>query len=306
MQPRGADIHVPIWAIVTGFLASLLCAAGLAWYFAKPIRRLREGFSRVANGELGARVGAGMGSRRDELADLGKDFDHMAERMQALVDGQKRLLHDVSHEMRSPLARLQAAVGLARQRPERSEETLSRIERESDRMNRLIGELLTLSRLEAGSIGTVAPVDMAELLQALVEDASFEATGRQVSIDYKPGGMAQVMANGELLHRAIENIVRNALRYSPAGGTVSINAGASDDRVFRICVQDQGPGVDENELEAIFTPFRRGNGENNSDGYGLGLAIARQIVRSAQGSIVARNLDSAGLEVCIELPVCRG
>lgn len=301
--PGPPGIHLPFWPVVVGFFASLLCAAGLAWYFAKPIRRLREGFASVANGELGVRVSPGMGDRRDELADLGRDFDHMAEHMQRVVEGQKRLLHDVSHELRSPLARLQAAVGLARQQPERTEDTWGRIERESERMNLLIGELLTLSRLDAGSLDPAGAVDMGELLAELVEDARFEGTGRQVAIDYVPGRMAQVMANGEMLHRAIENIVRNALRYAPSGSVVRIEAGASDSATFRVSVLDHGPGVDESELAAIFTPFYRGSAEKRSDGYGLGLAIARQIVRAANGSITAKNVENSGLLVCVDMPL---
>lgn len=301
--PGGPGLHIPLWAVIAGCLASLPSAAGLAWYFAKPIRRLREGFAQAANGQLDVRVSPGMGERRDELADLGRDFDHMAERMQQLVGGQKRLLHDVSHELRSPLARLQAAVGLARQRPERTEDTLSRIERECERMNQLIGELLTLSRLEAGGVGMAGPVEMGELLQALVEDARFEGMGMAVGIDYVPGRMAQVLADGEMLHRAIENIVRNALRYAPSGSSVRIEAGADEDGHFRIVVQDSGPGVNENELAAIFTPFYRGQGEKRSDGYGLGLAIASQIVRMANGVIAAKNVENAGLRVFVDLPV---
>jgi two-component system OmpR family sensor kinase len=304
--PQAPGLHLPFWPVVAGFFASLACAAGLAWYFAKPIRRLREGFASVANGDLAVRVSPGMGDRRDELADLGHDFDHMAERMQRVVEGQKRLLHDVSHELRSPLARLQAAVGLARQRPERTEDTWGRIERESERMNLLIGELLTLSRLDAGCSDPVGPVDMGELLFELVEDARFEGIGRQVAIDYVPGRMAQVMANGEMLHRAIENVVRNALRYAPPGSAVRIEAGASDSGSFRISVMDQGPGVDESELGAIFTPFYRGSAEKRGDGYGLGLAIAQQIVRAANGTITAKNGENTGLLVCVDMPLlCR-
>lgn len=302
-RPEPPGVHLPLWPLFAGFVASLLCAAGLAWYFAKPIRHLRNGLAAVSSGDLGVRVTPGMGARRDELADLGHDFDHMAERLQAVVEGQRRLLHDVSHELRSPLARLQAAVGLARQQPERMEETMTRIEHESERMNRLIGELLTLSRLEARSAVSLAPVDMEELMAALVEDARFEGLGRNIGIDYAPGRMAKVTANGELLHRAVENVVRNALRYSPPGGVVRIEAGANESGIFRITVLDTGPGVGEADLAAIFTPFFRGDAVANNDGYGLGLAIARQVVVSLNGTIVAENRESAGLSVYIDIPI---
>lgn len=305
--PRPLDLpglHVPIWPVLIGFVASLLCAAGLAWYFAKPIRHLRQGLSAMAEGKLSVRVSPGMGRRRDELADLGRDFDHMAEGMQTLIDRQKRLLHDVSHELRSPLARLQAAVGLARQQPDRWGDTLMRIERESERMDQLIGELLTLSRLEAGVVGHVGPVAMEDLLHELVEDARFEGMGAQVGIDFRPERMATVMADGEMLHRAIENVVRNALRFSPPGSNVRIEAGLVESGMFQVCVMDQGPGVGEAELESIFLPFYRGVEQaGGRDGYGLGLAIARQIVQRARGVISACNSEHGGLRVCIEIPV---
>ncbi len=148
------------------------------------------------------------------------------------------------------------------------------------------------------------PVDMGELLLALVEDARFEGMGMNVAIDYAPGRMAQVLADGEMLHRAIENIVRNALRYAPPGSSVRIEAGADESSRFRIAVQDSGPGVNESELAAIFTPFYRGQGEKRGDGYGLGLAIASQIVRMANGVIGAKNIENTGLLVFVDLPVC--
>lgn len=296
-------MHLPLWPFFAGFFASLLCAGGLAWYFAKPIRHLRTGLDAVANGDLGARVMPGMGTRRDELADLGRDFDRMAERLQAVVEGQQRLLHDVSHELRSPLARLQAAVGLARQQPERIEDTMTRIERESERMNRLIGELLTLSRLEAKSAVALGPVDMDELMAGLVEDARFEGVGRHIEIDYVPGQMAYVLANGELLHRAIENVVRNAVRYSPTGSVVRIEAGVCASCIFRISVLDTGPGVGDSDLKAIFTPFFRGNAMASHEGYGLGLAIARRVVEGINGTITAKNRKNGGLSVRIEMPI---
>lgn len=301
--PPPPGMHLPVPAILAGLLASALCAAGLAWYFAKPIRQLRQGFDAAANGDLAVRVAPGMGQRRDELADLGRDFDRMTERVQSVVDGQKRLLHDVSHEMRSPLARLQAAVGLARQQPERMEGLLARVERESERMNQLVGELLTLSRLEAGSAGAVGPVDMDELLAQLIEDARFEGAARRVTVSYEPGTMAEVLADPELLHRAIENVVRNALRFSPPGGVVRIEAGVGDDGAFHIVVLDHGPGVAEADLEAIFTPFYRGAAPGDDDGYGLGLAIARRVVQVGNGTISASNTADAGLSVSIRLPI---
>lgn len=301
-SPAHPGIHLPFWPLFAGFFASLLCAGGLAWYFAKPIRHLRLGFRAVSNGDLTIRVSPQTGARRDELADLGRDFDRMAERMEAVLDGQRRLLHDVSHELRSPLARLQAAIGLARQQPERLGDSMSRIERESERMNRLIGELLALSRLEAGCALAPGSVDMDELMAGVVEDARFEGMGRGLAIVYLPGEMACVQGNAEMLHRAIENVVRNALRFSPVGGVVRIEAGMMAAGRFGVSVLDRGPGVDEQDLASIFTPFFRGKGETNGDGYGLGLAIARQVVLAMGGEIAAENVKESGFMISMNIP----
>lgn len=295
---------LPIFPLIAALIASLLCAAGVAWYFAKPIRHLRHAFATAAEGHLDTRVGSAMGGRRDELADLGQDFDRMAERLQALMAGQKRLLHDVSHEMRSPLARLQAAIGLARQQPGRLADSLARIEHEGERMNGLIGELLTLSRLEAGVSGPLERVDLGELLAGIVEDARFEGAARRVGVDFDAEPGLFLHANPELLQRAIENVVRNGLRFSPDGTNLRIGAKRDADGVIRLDIADRGVGVPEAELEAIFTPFHRGRNLATGDGYGLGLAIARQVIATVNGKIVAKMKadGSPGLLVEIVLP----
>ena len=295
--------RLPLLPMLAGLLASLLCAAGLAWYIAKPIRHLRQAFDAAAKGDLEVRVSPSMGGRRDELADLGHDFDRMTEHLQVLMAGQKRLLHDVSHEMRSPLARLQAAIGLARQQPARMADSLQRIEREGERMNLLVGELLTLSRLEAGVTGALENVDMGELLAGIVEDARFEGAAQQIDIVYAPGEMAEIRANPELLHRAVENVVRNALRFSAAGGAIHIAAGRVDGERFQISIGDDGPGVPESQLENIFKPFFRGDAQNTAGGYGLGLAIAQRVIAAVNGKIQAKNKLGGGLLVEIDLPL---
>lgn len=298
-------MHLPTAPLVGGLIASLFCALGLAWYFAKPIRHLRQAFDAAADGDLTVRVGASMGRRRDELADLGRDFDRMTERLGQLVDGQKRLLHDVSHEMRSPLARLQAAIGLARQQPARMDDSLERIQREGERMNLLVGELLTLSRLESGVTGNLETVDITELLNDIVEDARFEGAARRVAVDLVTGELPErlpeIRANAELLHRAIENVVRNALRFSPEGATVRIEAGRTPAGFLRLAIIDAGPGVPASDLEAIFTPFFRGGNQSTGSGYGLGLAIAKRVIDSLNGRIRAKNPVSGGFEVEMEL-----
>jgi signal transduction histidine kinase len=298
-EPPGGPL--PIFPLIAALIASLLCAAAVAWYFAKPIRHLRNAFATAAEGNLDNRVGSAMGGRRDELADLGQDFDRMTERLQALMNGQKRLLHDVSHEMRSPLARLQAAIGLARQQPGRLEDSLARIEHEGERMNGLIGELLTLSRLEAGVSGPLEKVDLGELLTGIVEDARFEGAAEQVGVDFAAAPGLFVQANPELLHRAIENVVRNGLRFSPAATSLLIEAKPEADGMIKLRIADQGVGVPEAELEAIFTPFHRGQNLATGDGYGLGLAIARQVIATVNGKITAKMKSDGGPGLLVEI-----
>ncbi len=298
---------LPLVPALAALFSSLLCAALLAWYFAKPIRHLRNAFEAAAKGDLDVRIGASMGRRRDELADLGQDFDRMAERLSTLVDGQRRLLHDVSHELRSPLARLLAVIGLVRQQPERLDDMLLRMEREGGRINHLVGELLTLSRLEAGVINGSEAIDIAELLAGIVDDARFEAGERP--LEQSGDADVCVFGNGELLHRAIENIVRNAVKHTPAGTPISIHSEVDrSDQRLRIVVADRGPGVADSQLEAIFTPFFRGNQPNqvlnNTDSHGLGLAIAQRVILACGGDIRASNRDGGGLQVTISLPTC--
>lgn len=294
----------PLLPIIAGLFASLAFSALLAWYLAKPIRELRGAFASAAAGNLGVRVAPAMGRRRDELADLGRDFDHMAGRLRDLMDAQRRLLHDVSHEIRSPLARLQAAIGLARQQPETREVSLDRIEREAQRLDELVGELLTLSRLEAGmGDGQKERIDLGELVAMVVEDARFEAEAGGRRVAFTAAGAAGVLCQAELLHRAIENVVRNAVKFSPEGGTVEVKAGPADGNRAVVVVSDRGPGVPEPDMEAIFIPFYRGERSAGTGGYGLGLAIAKRAVEAHGGSIRAQNRAGGGLEVTMGFPV---
>lgn len=300
--PGGA--FLPVIPLTIALLASLIFAILLAWYISKPIRTLRTAFDRAAHGELGVRIANQMGGRRDELADLGRDFDHMAGQLQSLMEGQRRLLHDVSHEMRSPLARLQVAIGLARQQPDRIDDSMARIERESERMDTLVGELLALSRLEAG-VGRPETewVPLHLLLADVAEDARFEAEASQRRIEFVPCPACTLQGQPELLQRALENIVRNAIRFTPEHTAVRIETALTVGRdKLLIRVLDQGPGVDKNELETIFEPFRRGDNPTGS-GYGLGLAIARRVIETHHGSIRASNLPNGGFCMEVILPV---
>ncbi|MGR8934495.1 MAG: ATP-binding protein [Gammaproteobacteria bacterium] len=294
----------PPWlAITAGSIASVLFSAALAWYFAKPIRSLRTAFAAVARGNLEVRIAAAMGKRHDELADLGCDFDHMAAQIGSLVTAQQRLLHDVSHELRSPLARLQAAVGLMQQQPDKLPATLERIERESQRISDLVGELLVLSRLEAGVANdAVGDVDLGGLLDDIVEDARFEAEQRHVAIRY--GGVEDVIvkARGELLQRAVENVLRNAVQHCKTGGEVTVSAVfETASRRLLLSIDDQGSGVAENDLQAIFQPFFRSGTRHRSDSVGLGLTIARRALEAHGGRIRAANRPQGGLHVEMEI-----
>lgn len=297
-------LEAPLALALAALLASLGVSALLARHFSRPIRDLRQAFRAASHGQLGVRVGDNMGQRRDEIGELGREFDSMAQQLQQLMGSQHRLLHDVSHELRSPLARLQVAVGLARQKPDEVETALTRIERETERLNTLVGEILSLSRLEAQQAQSADEyVDLVDLIDSVVEDARFEAegSGRHVIFTHEIEGELIIRARGELLHRAIDNIVRNALRHTPETSTVSVSlAHDSTSKQLRIRIQDAGPGVPEAELDAIFEPFHRG--DTSSSGYGLGLAIARRAVQAHGGELHACNREGGGLEVVLALP----
>ena len=312
--------------LIAGFFASLLFAALMAWYMAHPIRRLRNVFHLMASGDLQARVGQNMGKWRDELSDLGQDFDRMAEQLTGSIHSQRRLLHDVSHELRSPLARLQAAIGLARQQPEHAETYMQRMELEAIRMDKLVGELLTLSRLEAGAGIGMDMIHADELLGELMDNTRFEAEtcGKRFEVQCDLVALSDVTIQGryELLYRACENVLRNAIRYTLPDTRVTLMVEKRESHLF-ISVMDEGPGVAEQELSMIFDAFYRGHqhsqysqynsgnqsvqsqqsNSQNSEGYGLGLAIAQRVILAHGGTISASNRHAGGLCVNMTLPV---
>ena len=293
---------IPWIAINAATIASLIFAMLLAWYFSKPIRHLRNAFESVASGNFNVNLNSVMGGRRDDLANLGQDFDRMTGQLRALIEAQRRLLHDISHELRSPLARLQVAIGLARQQPEKIESSMARIERESIRMDQLVGQLLTLSKLDAGVTDSMKEsIVSGELLADIVDDAQFEAEAQSKQVDLVGEAKQIIVGNAELLHRAIENVIRNAIKYTLTGSRVIVETG-EEDAMLKITVLDTGTGVAESELKLIFEPFFRGNSFGNSaDGHGLGLAIARRVIVAHGGNIHASNRATGGL--CVEMTI---
>lgn len=309
-QPERSMTHLrpegPILAALAALLASILVSVLLARHFSRPIHRLQTAFVAASKGQLDVRVSPGMGGRSDEIGELGREFDGMAQKLQQLMRSQSRLMHDVSHELRSPLARLQVAVGLARQNPAQVETALGRIEREAERLDTLVGEVLTLARLEAQTSRPAEDyVDLVELIDSVVEDARFEAegSGRRVQFSTSIDGELVMRARGELLHRAFENVVRNALNHTPADSRVELSLERNaHSGMVHIVVADGGPGVAEGELDAIFEPFHRGESAGGA-GYGLGLAIARRAIEAHGGRMWARNRTAgSGLEVHFQLP----
>jgi signal transduction histidine kinase len=271
----------------------------LAVQLARPLRSLRRTVERFGQGDLSARTRS---TRRDEIGDLSRSFDRMAERIETLLNAERRLLLDVSHELRTPLARLRFAVELARTSTDR-EKALARIRKDVDRLAALVDELLQLTRLE-GDPSSVKPVPIAlhDLLASVVEDCSLEAQMQRCTLALKADRPASVQGERELLRRAVENVLRNAIRHAPEGTAVEIRLALQTDTIT-IEVRDHGPGVPEASLEDIFEPFYRlgTDRDRSSGGVGLGLSIARRAVQLHEGKLSARNADP-GLVVTIELP----
>jgi len=303
--PRG----LPVPGLIIAIISSGLVCYFLSWYMTKPIVRLRTAARQLAAGDLTARAGAPLSKRRDEVAGLMRDFDAMAERIEILLKAQSRLLNDISHELRSPLARLNVALGLARQREGiESADMLDRIELEASRLNELIGRILTLARLEDGEQRIPqTPVPLDELVASVVEDAEFEAQARHCHVlSSIVEGDWSVRGTASLLHSAVENVVRNAIRYTQEGTSVEIELTRdlrAGEAVLRIT--DSGPGVPVDALDKLFEPFYRLDDARGrqTGGVGLGLAITERAVRFHGGRVRAYNRDKGGLVVEIRLPL---
>jgi len=299
---------IEVSAVVTFFLAILIVL---------PLRRLRAAARQIADGNLNARVNAGFFSRilarinlRDDIDGLMRDFNAMAERLQSLVTAQKLLLRDVSHELRSPLARLAIALELAKDGPaDKIPLHLERIERESLRLNSLIGHILSFSYIESlRDLRHSVDLSLNTLVQDLLPDVQYEAEGRDLRIVTSTPRDLIVTGDSDMLRHAVENIVRNAIRYSPTGGTVEINIDQAekDGRLGAVLrISDTGPGVAEEKLNLILNPFYRAEDSRrgSTSGFGIGLAIADRAAHLHAGQIIARNRKGGGLIVEMSLPL---
>ena len=290
--------------LISGVICYLLTR-----YLTRPILRLRSAARELSAGNLGARAGGDIEKRRDELGQLVRDFNQMADRIEILLDSERQLIRDISHELRSPLARLNVALGLARQRAgSEAAPQLDRIEREAERLNELIGRLLTLARLEgAGTPPEQEPVSLSELVREVAEDAGFEAESRHCSVQVNAAEDCATVGSPDLLRSAVENVVRNAVRYTAEGTQVQIDlawVGSDGNKWAAIRVRDHGPGLPESELNNVFRPFYRvaNARERETGGTGLGLAISERAVRLHGGTIQASNPPGGGLLVEMRLP----
>ena len=277
----------------------------LARYLTTPVLKLRTTTNELAGGNLGARVSTKLAKRRDEIGQLGRDFNAMAERLESMVKAQQRLLGDISHELRSPLARLGVALGLARQRSgAEANGALDRIERESDNINEMISQLLTLTRLESGTDGRRrTEVDLSALVREVAEDADFEARSVNRAVQVVSSDNCSINGVEELLRSAVENVVRNAVRYTPEGTAVEVALSKQNGHAV-ISVRDRGKGVPEDALEKIFRPFYRtedARDRQSGGGTGLGLAITERAVRMHGGSVQATNAADGGLSIEMRL-----
>lgn len=304
--PRGVGMRLLVAALISA-LVSLL----LARYLAAPLGQLSKASRQLATGDLSVRVGASLSERKDEFGQLALDLDEMAERLEASQKANQRLLRDVSHELRSPLARLRVALEIARNKDQNLvSEELNRIELESERLEKLVDEVLNLLRESSAPQDlNLQNFDLAELLQDLVETVNYEIGEGGDEIELDTQAPLQLEADKELLWRVFENLLRNALMHGGQNGAVRVNATSVNNQEIAISVVDSGPGVSEQHLERIFEPFyrvdesRSRGGAGQSRGHGLGLAIAASAVRRHGGRIVAANGDTGGLQVRVVLPI---
>jgi two-component system sensor histidine kinase CpxA len=298
--PQGVGMRLAVAAVISA-LVSLL----LARYLAAPLGQLSRASRRLATGDLTVRVGGLLDQRKDEFGQLAQDMDEMARRLQISQQANQRLLRDVSHELRSPLARLRVALEIARNKDQRLvAEELNRIELESERLEQLVDEVLNLLRESTGSMELrLSDFDLVELLEDLVDTVNYETSDDRQAVELRAQGPLRLKADRELLWRVFENLLRNAMLHSGDAVGIEISAGQAGVNEIRVEVLDSGPGISEAHIDRIFEPFYRVDEARNrkSGGHGLGLAIAASAVRRHGGSIKASNRPHGGLEVAVVL-----
>lgn len=295
-----------IWLrLLTGLLVSAIVCFLLARYITLPIRRLRHATAKLAKGDYSARTGIKARTGKDEITRLAKDFDHMAENLQNAAITQQQLIKDISHELRSPIARLDVALELARRRLHlENTPELDRIQKESEMLNQLIAQILSLPQLESTTAEFDDVIDLVALLKLIQEDANFEAQQNDKKVVFETQLSEALLATkADLLHSAIENVLRNAVRYTATNSEVEITIEELDEN-YLISIRDHGPGLEKSELTRIFDAFYRVSQarDRDSGGFGLGLSIAKRAIELHGGSISAGNWQE-GLEVLIVLPV---
>lgn len=295
--------------LIVQLALSLLFIALVGWRLARsvarPVEALRQATQRMARGELSTRVGPAVARAPGELADLGEDFDTMAQRIEALVAHDRAVLQDLSHELRSPLARLQLILDLARRSgdPYEAAPYFEQAEREIERLDQMLGDMLALSRLEGGLPGMQSePLDLAELARECVASARIDADDAQVELRLVAKSPVRVTGYPALLERALHNLLSNAVKFSPPGSRIEIDVGSCKGHA-RLCVRDHGPGVPEAELAELMRPFFRGSNAARAAGHGLGLAIVQRVVKAHGGSIELGNAADGGLCVELQLPL---
>jgi two-component system sensor histidine kinase CpxA len=284
---------------------SALISWWLARYLSRPVTSLQASTRALAAGHLDTRVAPDIARRSDELGVLARDFDTMAERLRELLAGKETLLRYVSHELRSPLARLRVALSLARREGADISREMDRMERETERLDTMIGQILRLSSLANDDPSVVRQrIELGHLLSEVVDDARLEARADNKTVEFTPAVHAEVLGNHELLRSAIENVIRNAIRFTENASKVDVGLEVRS-RQAVVTIRDQGCGVPDNELQKIFEPFHRVPGANDrgSTGGGLGLTIAARVVSVYGGRVHARNAPDKGLIVEIELPL---
>ena len=305
---QAVGTHPYIRLLVVALLGAGLCFI-LARHITKPITRLRAATAEIASGKLKTRVDRSVRRRHDEIGTLGRDFDRMAEQIDTLVSAQRELLGDVSHELRSPLARMIVALGLLKHcSPDEAAEYVNRINTEAERLDKMIGQLLTLTRIESGSeLAQRETFDFTNLVQEVAADGDFEARAHNREVKVTRADACSVSGIPEMLRSAIENVVRNAIRYTAEGSAVEISLERTNDERAKalLRIRDHGPGVPKIMLTNIFLPFQRvpEANEMNSQGSGLGLAITDRAVRLHDGTVGALNATDGGLIVEIDLPI---